>query len=58
MSKYYEVGEKGTEVLNALGKRRLDFTEEELERYAQYCINDVELTYTLFCKIVKGFPHS
>ena len=58
MSKYYEVGEKGTEVLNALGKRRLDFTKEELERYAQYCINDVELTYALFCKIVKGFPHS
>ena len=31
MSKYYKVGEKGTEVLNALGKRRLDFTEEELK---------------------------
>jgi len=58
MSKYYKVGEKGTEVLNALGKRRLDFTEEELERYAQYCINDVELTYVLFSKIVKGFPQS
>ena len=58
MSKYYKVGEKGTEVLNALGKRRLDFTEEELERYAQYCINDVELTYALFSKIVKGFPQS
>jgi len=58
MSKYYKVGEKGTEVLNALGKRRADFSEEELERYAQYCINDVELTYALFSKIIKGFPQS
>ena len=48
MAEFYELGVKGTEVLNALGKGRLDFTPDELERYGEYCINDVELTYKLF----------
>ena len=48
LAEYYQLGEKGTEVINALGKRRIDFTDEELARYAEYCINDVELTEDLF----------
>ena len=52
---HYELGEKGTEVINALGKRRLDFNEEELNAYASYCINDVELTYELFKKLAHHF---
>lgn len=52
----YGIGAKGTEVLNALGKRRLDFTDEELSRYGDYCINDVELTYKLFGLMGKNFP--
>jgi DNA polymerase len=48
LAEYYQLGEKGTEVVNALGKRRIDFTDEELARYAEYCINDVELTEDLF----------
>lgn len=55
MSEYYQLGEKGTEVLNALGKRRADFTEAELTAYAGYCINDVELTYKLFYKMLPHF---
>jgi DNA polymerase I-like protein with 3'-5' exonuclease and polymerase domains len=55
---YYGLGEKGTEVINALGKRRADFTAEDLARYASYCVNDVELTYELFKKLKKGFPIS
>ena len=47
LAKLYGIGEKGTEVLNALGKRRLDFTEADLAKYGEYCKNDVELTYTL-----------
>jgi DNA polymerase I-like protein with 3'-5' exonuclease and polymerase domains len=42
------VGLKGNEVLAALGKRYADFTEPELDRYGEYCLNDVELTSRLF----------
>lgn len=51
----YGLGKKGTEVVNAFGKRRRDFTDAELAKYGDYCINDVELCYKLFCKMV-GFP--
>ena len=54
--KRYELGEKGTEVVNALGKRRLDFNTEDLDRYALYCRNDVDLTYDLFNRLATRFP--
>jgi len=44
----YNLGVKGTEVVNALGKKRLDFDKASLARYGAYCINDTELTYKLF----------
>ncbi len=50
-------GRKGNEVLNALGMRLEDFSEVELARYGDYCINDTELTYALFKKYMRdGFP--
>ena len=52
----YEIGEKGDEVGNALGKHRADFTEEDLSRYGDYCIQDTELTYKLFDIFLKIFP--
>ena len=52
---YYGLGAKGDEVINALGKRRADFSPEELKRYASYCVNDVELTYQLFQKMKGNF---
>jgi len=52
----YSLGEKGTEVINALGKHRADFSSEDLSRYATYCCNDVDLTYKLFDVLSKGFP--
>ena len=58
LTAYYGLGEKGDEVLNAIGKRRLDFTTSELQRYASYCRNDVELTYKLFKRMARGFPPS
>ena len=56
LSERYEVGEKGTEVLDALSKRREDFTASELDKYGDYCINDVELTYKLFSIMNQSFP--
>ena len=56
LTERYELGAKGTEVAAAKGKRREDFTDEELSRYGDYCINDVELTHKLFGIMVKGFP--
>jgi hypothetical protein len=56
--KHYGLGEKGTEVVNALGKRAADFSPEELSKYADYCANDVDLTYKLFKVMSKGFPLS
>lgn len=56
LAEYYELGAKGTEVLDALGKGRIDFTPEELARYGDYCINDVELTHELFKRLAAGFP--
>jgi DNA polymerase len=51
------IGAKGDEVLHAKGKHYADFSAEELARYAEYCINDTELTYTLFNKYMAlGFP--
>ena len=37
----YELGEKGTEVVAAMNKRLEDFSPEELNRYGEYCKNDV-----------------
>lgn len=57
MSLRYGVGEKGTEVNDAKGKRRHDFTQGELHNYGQYCRKDVELTYLIFNKMMAaGFP--
>ena len=57
LAERYQIGAKGTEVLDALSKRREDFTEDELDSYGDYCINDVELTYTLFNIFLRnGFP--
>lgn len=56
LAQYYNLGEKGTEVENAMGLRRADFSPEQLERYGEYCKNDVALTWNLFGQMSKGFP--
>jgi DNA polymerase I-like protein with 3'-5' exonuclease and polymerase domains len=56
LAERYKIGVKGEEVLNAKGKRRADFSAEELARYGEYCLNDVELTRKLFNKMAKHIP--
>ena len=56
LAERYKVGVKGTEVVAAKGKTRLDFSEEELSRYGEYCKNDVRLTYELFKIMSKNYP--
>jgi DNA polymerase len=56
LAEFYKLGVKGTEVVNALGKRRLDFTAEDLGAYGSYCRNDADLTYSLFEVLGDGFP--
>lgn len=58
LTDYYRLGSKGDEVVHALGKRRADFTSDEMARYASYCCNDVEITYKLFMELRRGFPVS
>ncbi len=57
LSEYYKLGVKGTEVHDALGKKRLDFTPEELSAYGGYCVQDVELTYKLFNVLRQKIPN-
>ena len=54
----YDLGRKGTEVIEALGKRREDFSKHDLSAYGGYCNNDVELTYALFHVLVQRFSRS
>lgn len=56
LAEKYQLGKKGTEVVNALGKRRADFNPDELEAYSGYCINDVKLTRALFDILIQNFP--
>lgn len=55
---HYGLGEKGTEVIKALGKRRLDFSPQELAEYGAYCVNDTNLTFKLFKVLSDGFPRN
>lgn len=54
----YELGSKGTEVEDAVGKYITGFSSFELEQYGRYCVNDVELTKKLFDVLSKDFPLS
>jgi len=53
---YYGLGEKGTEVVAALGKHKDDFTPADLAAYGGYCKNDCDITYKLFNVLNASFP--
>lgn len=56
LMQYYGVGTKGTEVVQAKGKRRVDFTAEEYAQYGVYCIGDCDGTLGIFLKMIQGYP--
>lgn len=56
VSRYLHLGEKGREVIAAKGKRITDFQADELHAYGGYCINDTELTYRIFKRMMETFP--
>ena len=58
LAEHYNLGAKGTEVLQAQGKRRIDFNAQDLAQYGEYCKNDVVLTMGLFEQLSAGFPPS
>lgn len=58
LAEAYGIGQKGTAVLNALGKRRADFTPAVLADYGEYCKNDTALTYQLYNILKEGFPEA
>ena len=55
LAERYNLGKKGTEVVDAFGKRRQGFTPEELAAYGRYCVNDVELTFKLFSTLLSDY---
>lgn len=56
LANFYNVGVKGTEVEDAKGLRRQDFTPTHLATYGEYCKNDVKLTYSIFLLMSNIFP--
>lgn len=56
LASHYDVGVKGTEVEDAKGLRREDFTPTHLATYGEYCKNDVKLTYSIFLLMSNSFP--
>ncbi len=46
-------GEKGKEILNTRGLRLKDFSPEAFARYGEYSINDTDLTFNIFRKMMS-----
>lgn len=55
MAEMYGIGRKGDERESAIGKRREDFTAEEMNAYMTYCGNDSELCYKLLLAVSDRF---
>lgn len=55
LAAHYKLQAKGEEVVAAMGMRRADFSPHGLKTYGAYCINDTEITRSLFDLMSKGF---
>ena len=58
LANFYNLGQKGDEIIQGLGKKRNDFSPQELDRYADYCLQDINLTYKLYQKLRTKVPVS
>ena len=58
VAQYLGLPAKGDEVVRAKGKRLADFTPDELQAYAAYCVRDNELCYAIFQKMRRCFRAS
>jgi hypothetical protein len=58
LAERYNLGVKGNEVVQAIGKKLSDFSSVDLAAYGSYCRNDVALTRSLFGALCTGFPVS
>jgi len=56
LAKNYNLPDKGTAVVKALGKRRKDFNPMELMEYAEYCMHDAWLCKELGAKFDPFTP--
>lgn len=56
LAKVLGLGEKGDDVIHALGKRRANFTAQELAAYGRYCINDTVLCRRIFEQLLPLTP--
>jgi DNA polymerase I-like protein with 3'-5' exonuclease and polymerase domains len=52
----YELGVKGDDTKWSKGLHRKDFSLAQMNQYAEYCKNDVDLTYELFMVMAQDFP--
>jgi DNA polymerase len=52
------LGVKGDEVKNMLGRTAASLSRTEMQGYAAYCMNDCETTYQLFRQMAAGYPRS
>ena len=57
LAQHYQIGEKGTEIYNTLGKHASDFTVEEMQAFGEYCKLDVYLTAQLLPLLIKDSSH-
>lgn len=55
LAERYNLQKKGTYVINAMGKHREDFNEEEFAKYSEYCLLDVTLCRQLFHLMHEGW---
>jgi len=56
VSKFLDLGLKGTEVQAVANMRLRDFDADSLLRYAAYCIQDVDLCWKIFKKLAATMP--